>query len=318
MMDNIPPPKVAFIYNPASGAGKASLHLDDFKRLINKRWEFKSLCTDKDFVSEQVRELCEKGYNRIIVSGGDGTVREVINGVMISTRNPIVGIIPQGTGNDLARALGYYKKFMNNPLMYMNDLIAGMEKPKYRFCRILSLNGKVYFANYLGIGFDARIARKFHEKRFLPLYNRLIYLICIINSLPFKVKEQIRISFKDTESRLYEKTIENFKNLLLLNILSYAGGLVKIGDIDTTGNAFHLMLMNGILEMIFFLLRGKLPETFLPGKRIEIYKTDNVEISLPHNKVFIQIDGEDFTDYLGNLQKLTIKSAGSIRFLCST
>lgn len=122
------------------------------------------MCTDKDIVSEQVRELCEKGYNRIIVSGGDGTVRDVINGVMISTRNPIIGIMPLGTGNDLARALGYYKKFMNNPLMYMNDLIAGMEKPKYRFCRILSLNGKVYFANYLGIGFDARIARKFHEK----------------------------------------------------------------------------------------------------------------------------------------------------------
>ena len=313
-MDETLPPKTVFIYNPAAGAGEASLHLDDFEKLINKRWEFKSLCTDKDFVSEQVRELCEKGYNRIIVSGGDGTVREVINGVMISTRNPIVGIIPQGTGNDLARALGYYKKFMNNPLMYMNDLIAGMEKPKYRFCRILSLNGKVYFANYLGIGFDARIARKFHGKRFLPLYNRLIYLICIINNLHFKVKEQIRISFKDTESRLYEETIENFKNLLLINIPSYGGGLIKIEDIDLKGNTFHLMFMKGIPEMLFFLLRGKLPETLLPGRRFEIYKTDEVEISLPHNKVFIQIDGEDFTGRTGDCIKLTVKTAGKIKF----
>ena len=317
-MDNIPSPKIAFIYNPASGTGKASLHLDDFKRLINKRLEFKSYCTNKDNVSTQVMDLCDQGYNRIIVSGGDGTVREVINGIMISKLDPIVGIVPRGTGNDLARALGYYKRFADSPIMYLNDLITAIEKPQYQFCRILSLNDKVYFANYLGIGFDARIARKFHEKRTLPLYNRLIYLICIINSLPFKVKEQIRISFKDTESRLYEKTIENFKNLLLINIPSYASGLVKIRDIDTTGNAFHLMLMNGIFEMIFFLLRGKLPETFLPGKRLEIYKTDNIEISLPHNKVFIQIDGEDFTDYLSNLQKLTIKTAGSIRFLCST
>ncbi len=313
-MDNISLLKIAFIYNPASGAGKALLHLDYFKRLINKRWEFKSFSTDKDFVSEQVRNLCEQGYNRIIVSGGDGTVREVINGIMISKRDPIVGIIPEGTGNDLARALGYYKKFVDNPTRYLNDLVTGIEESQYQFCRILSLNGKVYFANYLGIGFDARVARKFHEKRSLPLFSRLIYLICIINSLPFKVKEQISISFKDTESRHYEKSIKNFRNLLLINIPSYAGGLVKIRDIDLKGSAFHLMLMNGILGMLFFLLRDKLPEALLPGRGFDVYKTDEVEISLPHNKVLIQIDGEDFTDCLGSLKKLIIKTAGRIRF----
>jgi hypothetical protein len=72
--------------------------------------------------------------------------------------------------------------------------------------------------------------------------------------------------------------------------------------------------MNGILEMLSFLLRGKLPETLLPGRRFDVYKTDEVEINLPHNKVFIQIDGEDFTDYLDSLKKLTIKTAGRIRF----
>lgn len=316
-MDNTLLPKIAFIYNPVSGGGRASFHLDDFKRLVNKRWEFKSFCTEKDSVSEQVMDLCKQGYNRIIVSGGDGTVREVINGIMISKRDPVVGVVPQGTGNDLARALGYYKRFTDNPTKYLNDLVTETEKPQYQYCRILSLNEEVYFANYLGIGFDARIARKFHENRSLPFYNRLIYLICIINSLPFKVKEQIKISFKDTGSRRYEKTIENFKNLFLINISSYAGGLVTIEDVNMRGRYFHLMMMNGILEMLFFLLRGKLPGTVLPGtgRRFDVYKTDEVEICLPDNKVFIQIDGEDFTDYLDGLKKLTIKTAGKIRFL---
>jgi len=132
-MDNILTPKIVFIYNPASGGGKASLHLDDFKRLINKRWEFKSFCVDKDFVSEQVKDLCEQGYNRIIVSGGDGTVREVINGIMVSKLDPIVGIVPRGTGNDLARAFGYYKRFVDNSTIYLNDLVTGIEKPQHHF-----------------------------------------------------------------------------------------------------------------------------------------------------------------------------------------
>lgn len=316
-MDTALQPKIAFIYNPAAGSGKASLHLDDFRRLINKKWEFKSFCTNKDLVSEQVRSLCEKGYNRLIISGGDGTIRDAIDGIMISTRDPAVGIIPQGTGNDLARALGYYRRFTNKPLIYLNDLATGIEKPQYQFCRILSLNGKVYFTNYLGIGYDARVIREFHKKKSLPFHNRLIYLLCAVSNLSFKVKDQVRISFKDTQLRLHEKTIENFKNLLLINIVSYGGGFVKIGDMDLKGNAFHLILMNGILETLYFLLGSKLPKILLPRRKPDIYKTDEVKISLPHNKVFIQIDGEDFTECIGNQKKLIIKTAGRIRFFCS-
>ncbi len=80
------------------------------------------------------------------------------------------------------------------------------------------------------------------------------------------------------------------------------------------GSACHLLLITGILEMLFFMLRSKLPETLLPGRRFDVYKTDEVKISLPHNEVHIQIDGEDFTGHMGNCRKLTIKTAGRIRF----
>lgn len=313
-MNTVLPPKIAFIYNSAAGAGKASLYLNDFERLINKRWEFKPFSTKKDMVPEQVRNLCEKGYNRIIVSGGDGTVRDAIHGIMVSARYPVVGVIPCGTGNDLARALGYYKRFSNNPLMYLNDLITGIEQPQYRFCRILSLNGKVYFANYLGIGYDAKIVRDFHVKKSFLLHRRLIFLLCAVSNLPFKIKEPVRISFRDSQLRLHEKTIENFKNILLINIPSYGGGFVKIEDIDLKGNNFHLILINGILEILCFLLGNKLSKILLPGIRRNVFETDDLRISLPHNKVFIQIDGEDFTECLGNQKKLVIKTAGRIRF----
>ena len=54
------------------------------------------------------REAAERGVETIIVAGGDGTVSEVATGVMDSGRaaNVALGLLPLGSGGDLARALG--------------------------------------------------------------------------------------------------------------------------------------------------------------------------------------------------------------------
>lgn len=138
--------------------------------------------------------------------------------------------------------------------------------------------------------------------------------MCIISGLHYKVKDQVRISFKDTKSRFYEKTIENFKNLLLINIPSYRSGLVRIGDIGLKGNTFHLVSMHGIHDMLFFLLSSILPKSLQDRRKYDIHKVDEVEITLFNNHVHIQIDGEGFTERIGSDRKLTIKAAGRIRF----
>ncbi|SDC04524.1 diacylglycerol/lipid kinase family protein [Williamwhitmania taraxaci] len=52
----------------------------------------------------------EQGFRYIIAVGGDGTVNEVINGVMLHPenvrKNVVVGVLPKGTGNDFARNIG--------------------------------------------------------------------------------------------------------------------------------------------------------------------------------------------------------------------
>ncbi|MFO7587034.1 MAG: diacylglycerol kinase family lipid kinase [Gemmatimonadota bacterium] len=52
------------------------------------------------------REACREGVGRIVVAGGDGTVSDVASGLLEAGHAGEVGILPIGTGNDLARSLG--------------------------------------------------------------------------------------------------------------------------------------------------------------------------------------------------------------------
>lgn len=51
-------------------------------------------------------EAADAGVDAIIACGGDGTIHEVVNGVMHTDQRPIIGALPYGTGNDFLRSLG--------------------------------------------------------------------------------------------------------------------------------------------------------------------------------------------------------------------
>lgn len=66
--------------------------------------EFVEVSADDD-AADRAREQINAGIERIIVAGGDGTINQVVNGVMSAQRSVVVGVYPMGTGNDLARTL---------------------------------------------------------------------------------------------------------------------------------------------------------------------------------------------------------------------
>ncbi len=58
-------------------------------------WELRSLA----------RGAADRGFERVVAAGGDGTIHEVVNGLAEAVRRPVLGVIPLGTANDFARSL---------------------------------------------------------------------------------------------------------------------------------------------------------------------------------------------------------------------
>jgi YegS/Rv2252/BmrU family lipid kinase len=106
-----------------------------------------------DHATELAREAVADGADAVLAVGGDGTVNEVARG-LLGTRVSL-GIVPVGSGNGLARALGI-------PLRPAAAL-AALETATRRTIDVGFLNGRP-FLNVAGAGFDAAVGHAFHER----------------------------------------------------------------------------------------------------------------------------------------------------------
>jgi YegS/Rv2252/BmrU family lipid kinase len=101
-----PAEKVLVIFNPKAGKENQSseIRLEIAKHFNLPQWAPEIYeTTGKENVTAICRAACERGTSLVIAAGGDGTVADVANG-LVHSQVPL-GILPLGTGNDLARAL---------------------------------------------------------------------------------------------------------------------------------------------------------------------------------------------------------------------
>ena len=116
--------KFFFLINPVSGGGQGKVihkFLPEIMESMDfKSDEWKSEFTRKEAMNEQIKDAISSTETLIAV-GGDGTVSSVLS-MMLSSEyadKVHIGLIPLGTGNDLARVLGLYKPFTDKGLLYL-------------------------------------------------------------------------------------------------------------------------------------------------------------------------------------------------------
>ena len=101
--------KVKIILNPMADMGNAWRIARDLRSITEQHggvdW---SGTVYPGHAIDLAKQAGEQGYDMVIAMGGDGTVHEVINGLMKvpDEKRPTLGVVPAGSGNDFAHALG--------------------------------------------------------------------------------------------------------------------------------------------------------------------------------------------------------------------
>lgn len=100
--------KVRIIYNPTSGREKIRKYLPYIlERLEIAGYEVSAHATTGEGCAKKAAiSAAESDFDLVIAAGGDGTIFEVVNGLAEKENRPTLGLIPAGTTNDFARALG--------------------------------------------------------------------------------------------------------------------------------------------------------------------------------------------------------------------
>lgn len=157
---------ILFIINPISG-GRGKRRIPDFiDKYLNKE-KFSPNFVFSEYVghaSELADEAATKNFDVIVAAGGDGTINEVATKVL--KHQKILGILPLGSGNGLARFLNISKN-LRYALSIINDF-------KVDKIDTAEFNKKCFF-NLAGMGFDAHLSAVFSKdkKRGLSGYVKL-------------------------------------------------------------------------------------------------------------------------------------------------
>lgn len=138
--------KYFVIYNPTSGKELAGQKIFNVSETIMEieDVEFTFFATKKKGDGEEAAiRGCSEGYDMIISCGGDGTVHEVVNGIMKSPCKSKLAIMPAGTVNDFASQLKMPKAYANFASLIM--------KQNFRTIDVGKINDD-YFVNVVGGG----------------------------------------------------------------------------------------------------------------------------------------------------------------------
>jgi len=173
------PKKIKLILNPTANHGRSSQQAADLRPLManhNADWggtEYPGHAT------ELARLAGEQGYDLVVAVGGDGTVHEVVNGLMqvpAETR-PALGIVPLGSGNDFAHIL----KIPADPGEALLSAVNG-QPHSLDVGSVRDENDRLeYFNNTIGMGFDSVV--NLYTRKITVIHGFPMYFVALIMTI---------------------------------------------------------------------------------------------------------------------------------------
>lgn len=258
--------RTVFIVNPEAGQRtEFQKLLDSIAELLTENMDIEIYITKAvDDARNYVKNYCqERGAARFIACGGDGTLNEVLNGV-IGVDAAEVGVIPIGTGNDFCRNFGESCGF-HNVLSQLNGESVSCDAIKYRTI-IDGVEKTGYCANMFNIGFDCNVADMTADMKKRPFISgSMAYFISIFVTLIKKKGANLKIEL--------DGKLKHCGRLLLTSIANgcYCGGGIKSNPLaELNDGLINVNIINNVSRLRFItLLPYYMKGTFLKLKGIE-------------------------------------------------
>jgi YegS/Rv2252/BmrU family lipid kinase len=298
------PRKVKIILNPMADMGNAWRVARDLRSITEQHggvdW---SGTVYPGHAIELAKQVGEQGYDMVIAMGGDGTVHEVINGIMHipEDNRPILGVVPVGSGNDFAHAINAPTKSEHALVHALNS-----ESSAVDLGLMTDEHGKKeYFDNTIGIGFDTVVTIRSHR---LPLLRGFImYLTAVIQTI-FLNHDPITMQI-ETEDQNWEQS-----NLLLTicNGPREGGGFMIAPEAKIDDGILHYAMIKKVSRpMMFRLVPEVMNGTHGRFKQVTMGSCKKMSVSADR-PMYIHADGEIYSGFGTDVRKVTFEILPSV------
>ena len=291
--------RVRVILNPFADHNRAWRVAAELRPLIEKNNSVDWVNTDQPaHAVELARQTGEQGFDLLLVLGGDGTLHEVINGLMLlpQEKRPAIGIVPLGSGNDFAQSLGIP---LNLPEA-VRLALAG-EAKRMDVGLLKDDHGRSeYFDNTCGAGFDAIVNLRSRKIHFV--HGFLMYLVAVLQTIVLNF-QAIPMSVQTDQEAWSQPSLM----LALGNGKREGGGFLITPDARIDDGLLHYATIGRISRL--FMLRI-IPEVMrgTHGRFKQVRLGSCREMALTaENPLCVHTDGEVFADLDSDVRKLSIQ-----------
>ncbi|XRG77978.1 diacylglycerol kinase [Rossellomorea sp. GAMAL-10_SWC] len=270
--------RARIIYNPTSGREIFKKKLPDVLQLFEQAG-YETSChatTGAGDATIAAREACERKFDLVVACGGDGTLNEVISGMSEQEYRPKLGLIPVGTTNDFARAIG-----VNVSIMEAAEVITNGQTVPLDIGRV----DDKYFVNILAAGKITELTYEVPSK-LKTMLGQLAYYLKGIEMLPRVKPTRLKIEYDG-------KVFDEEAYLFLLSNTNSVGGFEKIApEASINDGQFDLLVLkkSNIAEII------RVCAQLLSGQHVQneyvLYTRASHLKIMSDDKLLLNIDGE--------------------------
>jgi diacylglycerol kinase (ATP) len=235
----------------------------------------------------QASKAVNKLYDLIIAAGGDGTLNQVLNGMMRANSKyalPVLGLLPLGSGNDFARTIGLSANTESLAVIFENYAPQKVDIGKVT----LQKNSKEvvhYFINIVDAGMGPAVVKRINEGDQLLGASFAYFSSIIINFFTYK---SIDISIK-TDTWNWNGKIRTFA---IANGKYFGNGLCVAPDAKPNDGMFNTFLCGDVSVLDFIRYSGTLKRgEIIDHPEVAYQRARSVEIS--SSKIgLLEADGE--------------------------
>ena len=283
--------KTLFIVNPKSGGGKPARRWPETREVFRaENWTFEVAFTEsRGHATQLTRVALKDGFEAIVAVGGDGTVYEVVNGMMADGKavNPAasLGIIPCGTGNDLARMLGLPRETLAAALHLARSNQSRLIDVGEVISTVGGRSERRFFVNDANLGFAAKVVERTERTGKFSRGTVPYFWALLLTALRHRNHAMtLRIEDRQFDGEM--------TTVLICNGQSTGGGMRVAPDAVLDDGQFDVVVVAGLspLEILWHapkIYRG----THVAIRKVSVHRARTLSVASPQ-RLSVVADGE--------------------------
>jgi diacylglycerol kinase (ATP) len=257
------------VVNSKAGKGRANRLAGKFEILLksnNLPYEIINKATYEETFSEYRLSIASGKFEKVVAIGGDGLVNLCLQEV--AEQNIGLSVIPAGTGNDFARAVGSYRKSVNE----IFNVVRSQDPASMDLGLVTGAFGKRWYVQVLSTGFDALVNNLANTINW-PRGQMKYTLATLLTLARFKpIPYELIVDDKHFK--------QDFMLLSVANGETYGGGMRICPDASNSDGVFDILLVHPVSKIV---LLSIFPKVFtgrhVPHPKIDIIRGKKVQLS---------------------------------------